>query len=119
MTLRVAPSLLLLALIGACAHPARDAGAYGSQHTHRFKQPPEKAARCFAANAEEHSSALVSELRTKGDGGAEVIVRVKNGVTYATAHIRPAGQASTGTIQLMARTTGSSRDLLSALVEGC
>ena len=58
-------------------------------------QPPEKAARCFAHNAEEHSSALVSEVRIDRDGTAAVVVRVKNGITYATADIRRSGQAST------------------------
>ena len=106
-------------MLAACTQLPRDAAAYGSQHTHRFKQPPEKAARCFARNAEEHSSALVSEVRVRGDGSAEVIVLVKNGVTYATAEIKPAGNVSAGTIHLMVRRSGSSGDLLSELVEGC
>ena len=118
--LRITCCLLLLVLTAACAQlspaPSRDAGAYGSQATHRFQLPPEKAARCFAHNAEEHSSALVSEVQLRSDGGADVIVRVKNGVTYATAEINRAG---TGTIRLMVMRSGAGRDLVEELVEGC
>ena len=102
--------------LGACVLPSRDTGAYGSLHTHRFQQPPEKAARCFARNAEEHSSALVSEVQVRSDGGADVIVRVKNGVTYATAEIDRAGS---GTVRLMVRRSGTGQDLLEELAHGC
>ena len=61
----------------------------------------------------------MSEVQIERDGSAEVIVRVKNGVTYATADIKRAGQASTGTIVLMVRTSGRRNDLLNTLVEGC
>ena len=117
--LRIAPSIVLLAFVSGFGYAQREPGDYGSRHTHRFQQPPEKAARCFARNAEEHSSALMSEVRMQRDGSAEVIVRVKNGVTYATADIKAAAQASTGTIVLMVRTSGRRNDLLNALVEGC
>jgi hypothetical protein len=117
--LRITACLVLLTLVNACASPPRSATAIGSEHRHRFQQPPEKAARCFAHNAEEHSSALMSEVRVKADGSAEVIVRVKNGVLYASAEINRAGNASTGTIHLMVRTSRGSGDLLEALVEGC
>ena len=80
--------------------------------------PPLEAARCFARNAEEHSSALAGEARAS-DGGAEAIVRVKNGVTYATAQFRPAASGSTGEIQLMVTTSGRQSDLLDALFQGC
>ena len=114
--LRITSCLFLLTLASACTHPARDAASFGSQHTHRFQQPPEKAARCFARNAEEHSSALMSEVQLRSDGGADVIVRVKNGVTYATAEINRSGS---GTIQLMVRRSGAGRDLIETLVDGC
>ena len=118
--LRITCGLFFLALINACASASLDPGAFRSQHSHRFKQPSEKAARCFARNAEEHSSALMSEVQVRGDGSAEVIIRVKNGVPYAMAEIHAAGNASAGTIRLMVmRNTGSSRDLLNELVEGC
>lgn len=117
--LQIVPWLVLLALVSACAYAQRDPDAVGSRHAHRFQQPPEKAARCFARNAEEHSIALMSEVRVERDGSAEVIVRVKNGVTYATADIKPAGRASTGTIVLMVRTSGRHNNPLNALVEGC
>jgi hypothetical protein len=117
--LRTVFSLGLLVFASACTVGPREAGEYGTRHSHRFQQPPEKAARCFARNAEEHSSALVSEVRTERNGSAYVTVRVKNGVTYATADMSPAGQGSSGVIVLMVRTSGRSSDLLNALVEGC
>jgi len=85
----------------------------------RFQLPPEQAARCFGRNAEDHSSALASEVAVQRDGGAETIVRVKNGVTYATAQFRRAGSGSTGEIQLNVTTTGRRGDLVDALVKGC
>ena len=118
-TFQYGACLAVFAIVTGCAASQRDSGAFGSRHTHRFHQPPEKAARCFAHNAEEHSSALVSEVRVGRDGSAEVTVRVKNGVLYATADIRRAGEAATGTINLMVRTSGRRNDLLDALVEGC
>jgi hypothetical protein len=77
-----------------------------------------QAARCFARNAEEHSSALAAEVRA-GRDGAETVVRVKNGVTYATGQFRPSGNGSRGEIELMARTSGRQSDLLDALFQGC
>lgn len=118
MTVKITSCFVLLAFLSGCAFGQRDSGT-GSRHTHRFQLPPEKAAQCFARNAEEHSSALASEVRVQRDGAAEVTVRVKNGVLYATADIRRAGQAATGTIVLMVRTSGRRNDLLDALVEGC
>jgi len=84
----------------------------------RLTLPPLEAARCFARNAEEHSGALVAEARAQRDG-AETIVRVKNGVTYATAEFRPSGKGSTGEVELMVRTSGRQSDLLDALFKGC
>ena len=95
------------------------ASGTGSRHSVRLKLPPLEAARCFARNAEEHSSALAAEARAASDGGAETIVRVKNGVTYATAQFRRAGNGSTGEIQLMATTLGRQSDLLDALFQDC
>lgn len=87
---------------------------------HRFMHPPQQAAACFARNAEEHSSALASEIRPPdGRGQVEVIVRVKNGVTYATADFRPAGTGANGTIRLAVVSSGGVRDLVRSLVEGC
>ena len=116
--LRTAYAAVLLALVG-CAQAQRPQAEYGSRHTHRFQQPPLQAAQCFARNAQEHSSALIAEVNATRQGGAQVIVRVKNGVTYATADLWPSGSVSTGTITLMVRTSGRRNDLLEALVEGC
>jgi hypothetical protein len=118
MSVKVVSLSIALCLCAGCALAQRDSGT-GSKHSHRFNLPPEKAARCFARNAEEHSSALMSEVRVESDGSAEVTVRVKNGVLYATADIRRAGQAASGTITLMVRTSGRRSDLLDALVQGC
>jgi hypothetical protein len=114
---RVAAAIVL-AIVTACAAPGRQPASYGSRHTHRFEQPPEKAAACFARNAEEHSSALVSEVRA-GQAYVQVIVRVKNGVTYATADFQRAGSGAVATIALNVTTSGRSNDLVDALTEGC
>ena len=118
MHLNLVVVIVLISFASACAAPARPAAAYGSRHTHRFQQPPDKAASCFARNAEEHSSALVADVRP-GRDSAQVIVRVKNGVMYATADFERAGSGSTGTIALNVTTTGRRSDLFDSLVEGC
>jgi hypothetical protein len=105
-------------IVTGCTLLEPQAGTQGSTHTFRSKQAPEQAARCFARNAEEHSSALASEV-TNREGRTEVIVRVKNGVTYATADFRRAGAGSMGTITLMVITSGRRSDLLDSLTEGC
>jgi hypothetical protein len=120
---RLDATLLILALclqaaLAGCAETQRRSGGYGWTHTYRSEQPPERAARCFARNAEEHSSALASEV-TPRDGGADVMVRVKNGVTYATAEFRRAGAGSTASITLMVISSGRKSDLLASLTEGC
>jgi hypothetical protein len=96
---------------------ARSTG--GSQHQVRFKQPPEPAARCFARNAEAHSSALMSEVIRRNANSMEVIVRVKNGVTYATADIERDGAGSRARLMLNVVTSGSRSDLLHSLTQGC
>ncbi|MGZ8262979.1 MAG: hypothetical protein ACXW2I_02320 [Burkholderiales bacterium] len=117
--LRKAACLLVACGVAACAYlPTAGTPADGARFTHRFKLPPEQAARCFGRNAEEHSSALVSEVQREGDG-AQTIVRVKNGVTYATARFRPAGSGAIGEIRLMVTTSGSRSDLANDLVRGC
>jgi hypothetical protein len=118
MKRRLAPALVTLVFVGGCATPAGPAAAQGSRVTRAFHKPPHAAAACFARNAEDHSSALVSEIRT-GTQSAQVIVRVKNGVLYATAEFTAARQGSTGTILLNVRTSGARNDLLDALTEGC
>ena len=87
---------------------------------HVFAQSPQRAGACFARNAEEHSSALVAEVRPPdARGHVEVIVRVKNGITYATADLRPAGERADGTITLMAISSRGTQELVRLLVEGC
>ena len=109
---------VLAAYLAGCASPLRPPASQGARHSQSFQQPPDRAAACFARNAEEHSSALVAEVQPGGDS-ARVVVSVKNGVLYATADFRRAGSGSTGTITLNVTTTGSRRDLIEALVEGC
>ena len=118
------PYLSLLAAVvvsthlSGCAAPGRESTAQGSRHSVRSQQPPAQAAACFARNAEEHSSALVAEVRPARDS-AEVVVRVRNGVLYGTADFRSAGSGSTATITLNVATTGRRSDLIDALTEGC
>jgi len=119
MMRKIVACMAVLSIVAGCAQAQRQGGAYGSTHTHRSQLSPEKAARCFARNAEEHSSALASEVVTGGDGRTAVTVRVKNGVTYATGDFRRAGAGSTGTITLMVVSSGRRSDLLDALTEGC
>ncbi len=114
---RIVSSVLLLMFAGY-ALIAEDASA--STIKHRFAKSPQQAAACFAHNAEEHSSALVAEVRPPDSKGrVEVIVRVKNGVTYATAELRPAGKRADGTIELMVVSSRGSRELVRSLTEGC
>jgi hypothetical protein len=114
---RLLCSALLLALAG-CA-PTREE-AFPETVRHAFAQPAQRAAACFARNAEAHSSALVSEVRPPDTNGrVSVVVRVKNGVTYATADIRPAGERAEGTITLMAISAAGTAALVRSLVEGC
>ena len=110
--------LALTVLLAGCAETQRQPRSFGSTHTYRSPQPPDAAARCFARNAEEHSSALTSEV-TPRDERVEVVVRVKNGVTYATADFRHAGTGSVGSIALMVVSSGRQSDLLHSLTEGC
>jgi hypothetical protein len=111
----IAAAVLLFA---GCA-PVRQDGSSGTVR-HQFAQPPQRAGACFARNAEEHSSALVAEVRPPdARGNVEVIVRVKNGVTYATLELRPAGQGADGTITLMAVSSRGTQELVRTLVEGC
>jgi hypothetical protein len=117
--LKITGCLVVLSIVAGCAQAQRQGGAYGSTHTHRSQLPPDQAARCFARNAEEHSSALVSEVATGREGRTEVTVRVKNGVLYATGDFRRAGPGSTGTITLMVVSSGRRGDLIDALTEGC
>jgi hypothetical protein len=107
-----------LLLIAGCAPVQEDTSA--STVSHMFAQPPQGAAACFARNAEAHSSALVAEIRpADARGHVEIVVRVKNGVTYATAELRPAGARARGTITLMAISLRGTGELVRSLVEGC
>jgi hypothetical protein len=109
--------LLALVLVG-CSVMRQDAAATTVRH--RFAQPTAQAAACFARNAEEHSSALVSEVHPPNSRGQiEVVVRVKNGITYATAEIRPAARGSDGTLTLGVVSSRGARELVDSLVEGC
>jgi len=105
-------------MFAGCALVQEDTSARTVRHL--FAQSPQRAGECFARNAEEHSSALVAEVRPPdARGHVEVIVRVKNGVTYATVDLRPVGQRADGTITLMVISSRGSRELVRSLVEGC
>ncbi|HEV7802424.1 MAG TPA: hypothetical protein VGP15_15205 [Burkholderiales bacterium] len=109
---------MLLACLAACTGPTRQQPSHGSRQSVRLQQPPDRAAACFARNAEEHSSALAAEVRPGGDR-AEVIVRVRNGVLYGTADFRRAGSGSTATITLNVSSMSRGGNLMDELVEGC
>jgi hypothetical protein len=111
-------ALALLAALSACAEIGLEPASRSSTHSYRSHQPPEQAARCFGHNAEEHSSALISEV-TMQENRANVVVSVRNGATYATADFRRSGSGSLGTITLNVVTSGSQRDLVASLTEGC
>lgn len=118
MTKKIVACSTVLAMLAGCSL-LRDETSTGTVR-HTFSQPPQRAAACFARNAEAHSSALAAEVRAPdARGRVEVIVRVKNGVLYATADIRPAGARAEGTLTLMAISKGGTRQLVEALVEGC
>ena len=110
------PILAVSLLLAACASGARNAGP--SSQTVRAKLPPGQAAACFARNAEEHSGALIAEVSPGGDR-ADVVVRVRNGVVYATADFRRASTGSTARLTLNVTTSGRRGDLVDALLEGC
>ncbi len=109
---------LLMLLSAGCTFMQADPGATTVRH--RFSLAPEGAAACFARNAEKRSSALVAEVGPRdARGQVEVIVRVKNGVTYATAEMRPAGLGAEGTIVLMVTSPQGIQHIVQSLVEGC
>jgi hypothetical protein len=110
--------LTFIAAIAGCTSASRQSAPGSSQVTARAALPPDQAAACFARNAEEHSGALVAEVRPGGDR-AEVVVRVKNGVLYATADFRRSGAGSTATLALNVTTNSRRSDLVDALLEGC
>jgi hypothetical protein len=114
----VLAAAMLLACLAACTGPTRQQPGHGSRQNVRLQQPPDRAAACFARNAEEHSSALAAEVRPGGDR-AEVIVRVRNGVLYGTADFRRAGSGSTATITLNVSSMSRGGNLMDELVEGC
>jgi hypothetical protein len=111
-------ALVLLTMLAGCAQVGPEPGHRSSTHSYGSQQPPEQAARCFGRNAEEHSSALISNV-TVQENRADVAVNVRNGVPYATAEFRRSGSGSLGTITLNVITSGSQRDLIASLTEGC
>lgn len=116
MTWRLLLWAIVLMSLGACA--GRDTASSGASYTRRAVQPPAAAARCFARNAEEHSSALQARVSTSGNQ-ARTDVAVRNGVPYAEAVFEPAGSGATARIRLYVSTTGSRSDLVQELLEGC
>jgi hypothetical protein len=106
------------ALTLACAGCAYRSSDTHTGYLHRFALQPEAAARCFARNAEAHSSALVARISRGGDG-YDVAVNVRNGLPYAAAHIESGGTGARGVIELNVIPSQGTRQLLDALVEGC
>lgn len=109
---------LLMLMSAGCTFMQEDPGAHTVRH--RLSLAPEDAAACFARNAERRSSALVAEVGPRdARGQVEVVVRVKNGVTYATAEMRPVGQGAEGRIVLMVTSPRGTQPIVQSLVEGC
>jgi len=112
--------VLALALVtsAGCA-VVREASSPGVVQ-HRFVQSPHAAGLCFARNAERRSSALVAVVsQPDAWGRVTVIVRVQNGVNYATLDLRPVGARADGTITLMVISKRGTEELVDFLVEGC
>lgn len=106
-----------LMLVGCSLVPQ---GGPADSLTHQFAQSPQAAGACFARNAENHSSALVAEVTAPdAQGRVVVIVRVRNGVPYAKAELRPAGTRSVGTISLNVSSVRGPRQLVETLTDGC
>ena len=106
-------ALTLTLLCGGCGYRKSETGI-----VHHFALRPDAAARCFASNAEEHSSALVAEISSEGNS-YDVAVKVRNGLPYATAHIESEGTAARGVVELNVRSSQGARALLETLVKGC
>lgn len=109
-----APLVALLAAGCTMLPGGRDSG-----YEHRFRLSATEAARCFARNAEAHSSALSSEISAGQRGSFLVVVRVKNGAPYASARIEPAERGATGLVDLNVQSSQGNRQLLEELVRGC
>jgi hypothetical protein len=111
-------ALIPLLMSAGCALVQEEPSSSAVRHL--FVQSPQRAGACLARNAERHSSALVAEVgQADAQGHVEVIVRVKNGVIYATADLRPAGARADGTITLMVIPSQGAPELVRSLVEGC
>lgn len=112
-----AVGLMCIALSGCNLMPREtSSGAI----TRQLKEPPARAAACFARNAENHSSALVAEVgRPDARGNVQVVVRVRNGVLYAQADLRPAGTRSEAVISLNVTSVRGTAQLVDTLVDGC
>lgn len=113
----LATAAMTMALAG-CPFAPKDGSPTVVQHA--FTQPPRQAAACFARNAERHSSALVAEVGTPNANGVVIVeITVRNGVSYASAELRPAGRGSSGVLTLMVTAKGGMRQLIEILTEGC
>ena len=118
MHLNVVATLVLVAIVAGCGSAPRNAAPAASRTALRVALPPDHAAACFARNAEEHSGALIAEVRAGGNR-AEVIVRVKNGVHYGTGTFTRSGTGSTATLELNVMTNSRRSNLAESLLEGC
>lgn len=112
-------SLLSVLVAGCALWPGADDDSAGVV-MHRFAHPPARAGECFARNAERHSSALVAEVSRPDAGGrVQVVVRVRNGVLYATLELRPLNGRAEGTLSLNVTSVKGNDQLVATLVEGC
>lgn len=115
---RVLACVVTMAALAGCPFASKEGSPTVVRHA--FTQPPPQAAACFARNAERHSSALIAEVgRPNANGVISVEVTVRNGVSYASAELRPAGRGSSGVLTLMVTAKSGMRPLIEQLTEGC
>lgn len=107
-----------MALLAGCPFASKEGEP--TVVSHAFAHPPRQAAACFARNAERHSSALIAEVGMPNTSGMVTVeVTVRNGVSYASAQLRPDGRGSTGVLTLWVTAKGGMRPLIEQLTAGC
>ena len=87
----------------------------------RTAQPPAAAAVCITRNIERRASNIITDRRSLGQSGVELVARVTGNVTTnsAVAHLQPEGSGSTVKLWLAPHMFQSSERIAGALLEGC
>ena len=88
--------------------------------TTRLRRRVERWRRNAVSSVKQCGRAVVPEVRPPdARGHVEVVVRVRNGVLYASVDLRPEGARAVGTITLMTSSPRGTQDIVRTLVEGC